>query len=528
MMVTILASRLLGLVRNAVISHQFGQKYWADVYTGAFQIPDLLFYLIAGGALSSAFIPVFTEYITKGEDDKAWRVFSTVSCVMFVVIGAFVVAGEIFATPLVHIVNPGFAPGKVADTVPLTRILLPAQLCFFLGGILMGTQYARQRFLIPSLGPVVYNIGIILGGVLLAPFVGVAGLCWGAAAGAFAGNFLLQIAASRRIGMRFSLSFDWRDPGAMKVWKLMLPVVLGLALPQVSIWMNRAFASYLGDGPQAALFNANQMMQVPLGIFAQAMGVAIFPTLSALAARRELDTLRTTASSGIRSLLFLTIPSSVLMIVLATPIVQVLLQGGKYGPDDTAAAASALGFYCVGIFAWSAQSILARAFYALQDTVTPVVVGTVVTLFFIPLNWVFGFTLHMGINGLALATTVAAVIHMVVMMEVLRRRLNGFETPQLLTSFTRTTLASLGAAVPCRVVMAVMGAATGGTWAIKLHALMTVIVAGLAGCVGYVLFAWLLRCQELGEVRALISGSPKFARLTAKARAVRQRLRSRA
>lgn len=505
MMTAILASRLLGLVRNAVISHQFGQKFWADVYYGAFQIPDLLFYLIAGGALSSAFIPVFTEYITKERHEEAWHIFSTVACVMFVAVGAFVVLGEVFAAPLVRLVNPGFQaiPGKVEATVPLTRIVLPAQLCFFLGGLLMGTQYSQQKFLIPALGPIVYNLGIIFGGIVLAPWLGVAGLCWGALGGAVAGNFALQLWAVARSGMRFRPSFQWQHPDVVKVWKLMLPVVLGVALPQVSIWINRAFASGLGNGPMAALSNANQFMQVPLGIFAQAMAVAIFPTLSALAAQGKYAELRDTASTGIRALLFLTVPASVLMIALAVPIVQLLLQGGRYGPDDTALAASALAYYCIGIFAWSAQSILARTFYALQDSVTPVVIGTGVTFLFIPMNWFL--MKPLGIRGLALATTIAASLHVMVMLGVLSRRLGGFQMRRMASSLLKILCASGVAALACTAAASsVGGTAPYAADHVKLHALTVLAVAGGCGVLAYVAAARILQIDEMHLAIALL------------------------
>src|SRR5688500_5715506 len=168
MMLAILGSRILALVRNAVISGQFGQGYDADLYTAAFMVPDLLFYLIAGGALSSAFIPVFTEKITRGEEKEASHVFSTVACVMLVIATFFLILTEVFAPQLIKLLNFGFKPDKVAATVPLTRLVLPAQIFFLLGGLLMGVQYARQRFVIPAMGPLIYNLGIILGGVLLA------------------------------------------------------------------------------------------------------------------------------------------------------------------------------------------------------------------------------------------------------------------------------------------------------------------------------------------------------------------------
>jgi putative peptidoglycan lipid II flippase len=503
MMAGILASRLLGLVRNAVISHQLGQSYDADVYNGAFQIPDLLFYLIAGGALSSAFIPVFTELMTHERKEDAWRVFSTVFCVMFVVVGAFVVVGEIFAEPLVRLVNWGFTPAKVAQTVPLTRIVLPAQICFFMGGILMGAQYALGKFRYPALGPVIYNLGIIIGGLLLGRWLGMPGLCWGALAGAIVGNFGLQWWAARKVGMQFQIRFDARNPSVMKVWKLMLPVILGVALPQVSIWINRAFSTRLGDGPMSALTYANQLMQVPLGIFAQAMAVAIFPTLSAMAARRDYAALRATSSGGIRSLLFLTVPASALMIVLATPIVQLLLQHGKFHASDTPLTVAALTWYCAGIFAWSAQSILSRSFYALHDTKTPVVVGTLVTLVFIPMNVLFMTNLGWGIQGLALATTVAATLHMVAMIAVLSKRLNGFELGKLTVSIGKTMLASGVAAAACWAAKwAVAGAFPSAP--IKIQAAVALIAGFGVGAVVYVVAARLLRAEELGQAIAML------------------------
>lgn len=499
MMLAILASRLLGLVREAVISGQFGQSKLSDVYYAAFILPDLLFFLIAGGALSSAFIPVFTEKITQGKDNEAWHVFSTVACVMFVVVSLFVLAGEIFTLPLVSMLNFGFERDKVIMAVPLTRIVLPAQLCFFLGGLFMGTQYAQNRFVIPSLGPIIYNVGIILGGLVLARFLGVSGLCWGALIGAIVGNFALQLWAIKREGMQFSVSFDWKNPDVMKVWKLMLPVVLGLALPQVSIMVNRMFATSLANGSMSAISRANQLMQVPLGVFGQAMAVAIFPTLAAFAARGELAQMRSTASTGIRNLLFLTIPSSVLMIVLARPLVQLLLQHGKFHAVDTPMCAKALAFYSIGIFAWSAQSILSRAYYAMQDTITPVVIGTGITALFIPMNWLFMTPLHMGYVGLCLATTVAAILHMVVMQYVLARRLHGFETKTMMLSLIRILAASALAGCVAWYIRIALDAhfVSITTGQVKLHSLLTLLICSAAGVVVYAVSAWLLKADEL-------------------------------
>ncbi len=389
-MLGVLLSRVLGLVRDSVIAHKFGQGYSTDIYNAAFTIPDVIFYLIAGGALSSAFIPVFTKYIERGEEREAWRLFSVVSIATTVVVGIFIIAGELLVYPLVKAFNPGWAgsPERVVDTVALTRILLPAQICFFLGGLMMGALQVKRNNFGQAFGPAVYNLGIILGGIFLTRRFGVAGLCWGAVAGAVLGNLLLQWVLVRRAGGKFYTSVFRRfhHPGALQVWSLMWPILLGLALPQVCPIVNKLFASYLDNGAMSALMNSNRLMQVPLGVFGQACGIAIFPLLAQQAARKERAALRKTMSSGIRFILFLTVPSSVFIMVLALPIVQFLYQSGKFTSSDSHLTANILVAYTVGLFAWSAQAIVARGFYALEDSKTPVIIGTLVTVLFVIAN----------------------------------------------------------------------------------------------------------------------------------------------
>lgn len=520
LMAGILLSRILGLVRERVIAHQFGQGFNTDVYNGAFTIPDLLFFLIAGGALSGAFIPVFTDYISTERETDAWRIFSAVASVMTIVVTAFIVLGEIFTPQLVRITNPGFSdiPGKVEATVRLTRILLPAQICFFLGGLMMGTQTVRNFFFGQAFGPMIYNLGIILGGILLAPHIGVAGLCWGAVGGAVIGNLLLQWYLVRRMGGNFwpsSLRRHFRHPGVRKVWSLMLPVILGLALPQVSTIIGKAFASTLGNGPQSALMNANKLMQVPLGVFAQSIAIASLPAMSAHFARREFSALRQTVNFSLRSILFLTVPSSVLMFVLALPIVQLLLQSGKFHTGDAQMAAAALRYFAVGIFAWSAHSILTRGFYAMQESRVPIVVGTIVTFIFVPLNLV---SLRVtgtanpvaAIAGLACVTSIAATIHMLSMLVLLRRRLRGLDGGRLLVSVSRITLASLITAYVCCLVRDGLTSrllAHYGATAAKHVTRESAIVLGVCLLVSTALYlglALLLRMEEVNVVRRLL------------------------
>jgi putative peptidoglycan lipid II flippase len=478
MMFGILLSRLLGFVRDRIISHQFGQGLETDIYNAAFTIPDLFFFLLAGGALSGAFIPVFTEYYTLGKKREAWRIFSAVAFVMTIAMSVLSLLGIIFAPQLVILTNPGYMPQmpqsflpaigwiithtlqgdlvlspKALQTVYLTRILLPAQICFMLGGLMMGTLNAQNKFQGQAYGPVIYNLGIIFGGLVLSRFFGIAGLCYGALGGAIIGNLLYQWVLVRRAGGRFvfnGLGKHLGHKGVKKVWKLMIPVIFGLSLPYVSTIIGRSLASDLGDGPQSALMNANRLMQMPLGVFAQSTAIAIFPTMSALAAEKNYAELRKTVCFGVRSILFLTIPCSLLMIVLALPIVQLLLQSGKFTTGDAELAAQVLCWFSIGIFAWSAHSVLTRGFYALQENYIPTIVGTMVTFIFIGLC--FPFKKWLGVSGLALATSVAATIHMSAMLLLLRKRLKGLEGVVLLSSTLKIVGASLVTAGVCWVV----------------------------------------------------------------------------
>jgi putative peptidoglycan lipid II flippase len=520
MMVGILLSRLLGLVRERVIAHQFGQQFWTDVYNGAFTIPDLLFFLIAGGALSGAFIPVFTEYISTDREKEAWRIFSVVATVMTLVVTVFIIIGEIFTHQLVLWTNPGYSPEKVAATVALTRILLPAQICFFLGGLMMGTQTSQGRFFGQAVGPIIYNLGIILGGVLLAPHIGVKGLCYGAVAGAVIGNLALQWYLVIKGGGRYvykGLRKHVRHPGVIQVWKLMLPVILGLALPQVSTIIGKMFASTLGDGPQSALMYANKLMQVPLGVFAQATAIAIFPTMAAQAARKEMGNLRESVNFGIRSILFMTIPASAIMIVLATPIVQLVLQSGKFQATDTAVTANVLRWFAIGIFAWSAHSVITRGFYALQDSKTPIIVGTIVTFIFIPLNWPL--RAWMGVSGLALATSIAATIHMFSMLYFLRNRLRGIGGGRLVVSLTKILIATAMASAVAWLLLkkldhpaplAVVANAAAHAH-VGRHAAIVLLVCTAAATIVYLGTAVALKMDEMRLINRLLKRKPAAA-----------------
>ena len=394
MMVTVLLSRILGVLRDAIISHYFGRGPQTDAYNAAFTVPDLLFYLLQSGALSSTIVPILTEYRSQGKDKSADKTVSIVASTIFVFIGLLICIMWINARALTVWLNPGFVADeatlhRIALAVPLTRVLLPAQMFFFLGGLMMGVLYSRKQFLIPALGPVIYNSGIIFGGVVLHRWLGIHGLVWGAIGGAFLGNFLLPFIAVNRLGVKLRPSLDVTHPAAMKVWRMLLPIGLGVALPNIDQMVNKAFASYLGPGDTTAIMNAYRLMLLPIGIFAQAMALAIFPTLAGQAAEKNIPAMRRTMNQSLRNILFLTIPASGLMFLLAVPIITFLYESGQFTHADTLATAPALMALSIGIFAWSCQSLLTRGFYALQNSKVPVISGAIVSVIFVAMNaWV--------------------------------------------------------------------------------------------------------------------------------------------
>lgn len=496
-MAATLLSRLLGLVRDMVIAHQIGAGLQADAYTAAFKVADLLMYLVAGGALSSTFIPVFKEYLHQNKLRAAWQTFSVVATVTVLVAGAFVAVAEVFPSAFIHLTNGGYTEAQIRVTIPLVRIILPAQIFFMLGGLLMGTLNVREQFFVPALAPSIYNLGIIFGAAVLYPFLGLSGLTWGALIGAFIGNFALQAVLVARTGVRYRPSLAILHPGAVKVWKMMLPILLGVSLPNVDQIINGYFASELPHGSQAAMSYAVRLMLIPIGIFAQAMGIAILPTMAGQAAAGETAKFKATVSQALRTILFVTVPASALLCLLATPIITLLLQSGEFTAHDTAVTATALRFYSLGIFAWSAQAILTRGFYALQDTRTPVISGTAMTVVFIGMNW---FVVHFtgwSVGGLAAATSTAAVLHMGVMYFFLRRRLKGIRDGLLMVGVVKTLCAT--AALCGAVWVARAGVLTflppGGHG--KVDALILLALAGGAGLLGFLLAARLLRMPEL-------------------------------
>ncbi|HEX9192078.1 MAG TPA: murein biosynthesis integral membrane protein MurJ [Candidatus Deferrimicrobiaceae bacterium] len=423
MMASVFLSRILGYARDAVIAYQHGATPETDAYFVAFTIPDFLNYLLAGGSLSITFIPIFARCLAEGREEEGFRSFSAIATVMGIAMIFFIVLGEFLAARIIPLIAPGFPPGQVAAAARLTRIVLPAQIFFYIGGLLMAVQYARKQFFLPALAPLVYNLGIIAGGLLMGREHGMAGFAWGVVAGSFLGNFILQLYGARRGGLPFSPRIDLSDPGFREFVRLSIPIMLGFSLVVVDEWTTRVFGSFLLAGAITWLNNARRLMQVPVGIFGQASGVASYPFLAGLAAQGRKEELWEALSVTLRWVFLVSAGVAAMGFVLSREAVLLVYQRGAYTIDDTLRTAEALSAFCLGIPFWCAQAIVARGFFAMRDTWTPTLAGTAAWVVTLPAYYFLQQSL--GVFGLALASTGGILLYAGALYGILMRRTVG-------------------------------------------------------------------------------------------------------
>lgn len=492
-MASFVLSRVLGFFRDWTVAQQIGSNRATDAYYAAFTLPDFINYLVAGGSLSLTFIPILTRCIAEKREDDGWHVFSTVITLMdiFLVIG--IVLGEIFAPDIVRVIAPGFHGAERARVIFLTRLMLPAQFCFYQGGVLNAVQYAKARFAIPSLAPVIYNLGIILGGLLLAKRIGITGFAVGVLAGSTAGNFLLQIYGARRVGAKFHPNLDVRNPDFILFLKLSVPIMLALSIVFTDDWIIRWFGSYLEPASITWLSFAKTLMRVPLGIMGQAVGVASFPFLAQLYSEGRFDELNHTLSATLKAVILLLVPVSALTIAEKTPLVYFVFRHTKMHGLDLRETAATLGMFSIAMFAWGAQNILARGFYAARDTLTPAIAGTAMTFLNLPVYWILSKRLQAP--GLALASSIGITIYATILFVLLSRRTNSVETAGVLVFFLKVSAAAIPAALVAYQVVRALQARI--HWQTEHGSFLTMVAATVAGLLVAVALAKLLRIREM-------------------------------
>ena len=509
----VLCSRVLGLAREQIFAALFGGGRVMDAFTIAFRVPNLLRDLFAEGALSTAFVTVFTRTAALEGDAAAWRLADKVATLTAVSLSAITVLGIITAPWLVAALAPGFDPGKAELTVTLTRVMYPFILLVSLAALVMGMLNARNVFGMPAMASSFFNLGSIVAGVLLGywldPHFGpraILGLAIGTLIGG-ALQLVVQLPVLRRAGYAFHADFRWRDPGVRAILHLMGPSVIAASTTQVNVLVNSVFASQLGDGPTFWLTVAFRLMQLPLGVFGVALGTVALPLLARMAATGNTEAFRSELARGMRLAFLMTIPASVGLMVLAEPIISVLYQHGRFGAHETAESAGALRFYAIGLCGYAALKVLVNAFYALDKRKTPMVVSFFAVALNLLLNWMFTLHFGWGHRGLAFSTACVATSNFLILYLLMRSHLGRLESRAMLALLCKVALASA----------VLLGFAwAGGRWLLadwavqpfwpKCGSLVLVIAGGAAA------FFFCANALGIGEVHEI-------------ARAVRRRLR---
>jgi putative peptidoglycan lipid II flippase len=501
MIATLIASRILGWLRLSVIGAKFGETPDLDAFWAAFRIPDTLFNLLVAGALASAFIPVFTGYLAKEREDEAWRVASSVMNAIVILLIALSAVMWVAAPWIMPALAQFPDPEQRETAVRLSRIMLLSPIFMGLSALFTGILNSYRQFLSGATAPLVYNVVIILFAVFASPFLGIEALAWGTVAGALM-MWLVQVPELTFRRTRYKLTLDLDHPGVREIVRLTLPRTLALGAVNLIFIVDTYLAAKMPEGSLTALIYAFQLMQLPLGVFSIAISAAVFPTLAHYASLGLQNRMRDTLQTAIRWILFLTLPTIVMMIVLRRPIVNLLFQYGRFGPEAREATQEAFLFYSLGLGGHALIQILARAYYASKDTRTPLAltlisIGTniVLSVIFAPLY---------GINGLALANSIATLAEAVLFLLLLapRARLQ-------LVGLGITTLKQVSASL-------LMGVATFGfIYATNLPfslasnppkltlLLQTLLAAGVGGVV-YVVAAYVLGIGELQEIRAAV------------------------
>lgn len=419
--VSVFLSRFMGLVRDKVISWNFGASTEADIYFTSFVIPDFINYLLAGGYFSITLIPLLSACFEQDEAGKspngqsAWHFFSAAFWWVTLVISCVTMVAWWQAPSLAALAAPGFNTESLARLTYFLRIILPAQMCFLMGACLTALLYQRRQFTIPAITPLVYNGCIILGGLFMLHFDpnrGMEGFCWGVLIGAIVGSLLLPLWAVWKGGLQ--LYFTLRHPHIKRFLLLALPLMIGQSVVVLDEQFVRIFGSLAGEGAVSLLNYARRIMLVPVGVVAQAAGVASYPFLAALAAKGDTKAFDATLSSALCNTLVIIIPLSVWMIVAAEPTLRLIFEGGDFGSAQTMQAVPLLQIMLCGVALWAVQQVVGRAFYAQQDTISPAVVGTIATAFSLPLYalWAKNF----GAMGVALAGGAAVLLYTVILV----------------------------------------------------------------------------------------------------------------
>ncbi len=504
MIVTILGSAAAGVVRDVVYANRFGAEAGWSAFAQAFRVPDLIYFLLAGGALRTGFIPVFAQYRERGEERQAWHTFGAVFGLVLIAGSLVVALGALLAPALARLVAGGaaFTADDVARCGHFMRVMFPAQLFFVAGGLLAGAHNALRRFFWPGLAPILYNIVLIVAALLFAARFKLVGQSVAVVVGAILASFLVQFTPLLRYGRRVLPRLDLRDPGLKQVLLLSAPIIFGLAVPEINHIIVNRFALDVTERGAGLLYYTDRLATLTVRAFGGGVAIAVFPVLSALVARGEIEEFKSRLSLGIRNVVFLSVPSIVLVLLLREPIVWFLFVTGKFTAQDAYDVSRTLVWYGAGVVPFAIMGVVARAFYAMRDTRTPVIAGLIALLG----GFLAAYLLRVpfGLGGCAAAWSVTPLVNVALMLIALRLRLGHLGGRRMLLAAGKAAFAS-----------AVMGLLTylTLTWltrdldlaaAGKLQQLACLVAPAVVGVASFVVLSLLLRVEEAQSAANLL------------------------
>ncbi len=419
LMITVMLSRVVGYVRELYVAWTFGAGVQTDAFYAGFTIPDFLMYLVAGGAASITFISIYTRFLAADKQEEAHQAFSVVITVMTVILGIGIGISEIFTPQITQWWFHDFNSEQLQLCVHITRIILPMQIFFYVGGVLSAVLYSRRLFLLPSMGPILYNIFIIAGGVLLSRRIGASSLAYGALAGAFFGQFVLYAIGAGRAGARYRISFDISNPAFRQWVRLSVPLMLGLSLVTVDDWFIRRFASG-GVGEIARLSFAKKLFNVPIAILGQAVSQASLPFFARLYNEKRNKELGESVNTSVYRIVAVSLLATSFMMAAALPLIDLAYRHGSFHFSDSKATAVYFFWFSLSLAFWSAQGLYARAFYAAGNTLTPMIASTIITVASYPMY--AALYRAYSVVGLPIASDLGIAANCVVMAILLNRR----------------------------------------------------------------------------------------------------------
>jgi len=499
--VAALASRLLGWIRLLVIGSQFGASRELDAYFAAFRIPDAIFQLVVAGALSAALIPVFSSYRARDQEAEAWQLASSVINLVLIALAALSLVMAILAPFFVPIVAPGFDAPTTELTIRMTRVMLISPVLIGMGAVVTGILNSYQQFTVPAIAPLLYNVAIIFAAIFLAPIMGVEGLAVGVAIGSLA-HLAVQLPNLARVGQRYDLTIGLSHPGVRRVAWLMGPRTLGLAAGQINFLVSTVLASGLQEGSLTAYNYAFQLSQIPVGVIGVSIAVALFPTLSQDAALGRIGEIRRQVAGAVRVLIFVAAPLTAIMVVLREPLTSVFYQYGLFSQSATDRTASTLLFFALGLVGHIVVHVLTRAYYAMQDTRTPVAWAIVAVAVNVPLMAML--VGPMGVEGLALALSIASVIEVIGLLWFLRRRIESVEGSAIARTVARSGVAGLAAALLMLGGLTLLQASMAGLLDNAVGRLLVLLLLAAAGSAIFLVVATALRSPELDQLRGVL------------------------